>query len=146
MKLKTQLLMLLLFSGVSSFAQVYTDKIVGEKNEALRDSLETYKYPYTLPIWGEEVAQKGYDLPYSGGISANFFWQKSDLIINNLNVGFNNGTQYDLKRGKSVFIKKNEYLGCYSNWLRDKRRKLLLSCFGSEGIFRKYKYKVLKVN
>lgn len=31
MELKTQLLMLLLFLGISSFAQVYSDKIVGEK-------------------------------------------------------------------------------------------------------------------
>lgn len=96
MELKTQLLMLLLFLGISSFAQVYSDKIVGEKNEALCDSLENYKYPYALPIWGEKVAHKGYDLPYSAGISVNYFWQKSDLIINNLNVGFNNGPQYDL--------------------------------------------------
>lgn len=96
MRLKNQVLMLLLFCGMSSFAQVYTDKIVGEKNEALRDSLETHKYPYALPIWGEKVAKKGYDLPYSAGLSVNYFWQKSDLKINNLNVGFNNGPQYNL--------------------------------------------------
>jgi hypothetical protein len=40
------------------FGQVYTDKIVGEKNQELKDSLSTVKYPYALPIWGEKVAQK----------------------------------------------------------------------------------------
>jgi hypothetical protein len=31
------------------FGQVYTDKIVGEKNQELKDSLSTVKYPYALP-------------------------------------------------------------------------------------------------
>jgi hypothetical protein len=89
-------LFFLLFCPLYTFAQVYTDKIVGKKNEALRDSLEVQKYPYLLPIWGEKVAQKGYQLPYSAGISINYFWQESDLDISNLNVGFNNGPQYNL--------------------------------------------------
>lgn len=89
-------LLLLFFWHSSIFAQVYTDKVIGKDNQAFRDSLEVQKYPYMLPIWGEKVAQKGYKLPYSAGISINYFWQKSDLEINNLNVGFNNGPQYNL--------------------------------------------------
>jgi len=78
------------------FAQVYTDKIVGKKNEELKDSLKVEKYPYALPIWGEKVAQKGYKLPYSAGVSVNYFWQESEIIINDLNIGFNHGPQYNL--------------------------------------------------
>jgi hypothetical protein len=96
MKYNKLILFVLLLFSMNTFGQVYTDKIVGKKNEALKDSLEVQKYPYALPIWGEKVAQKGYQLPYSAGISINYFWQESDLDISNLNVGFNNGTQYNL--------------------------------------------------
>lgn len=83
-----------LFTGLS--AQVYSDKVVGKKNEALADSLKTADYPYALPIWGDKATKLGFDLPYSAGISAQYFWQESDLIIEDLMVGFNNGPKYDL--------------------------------------------------
>jgi hypothetical protein len=79
-----------------TIGQVYTNKVVGKKNEALKDSIIAKPYPYSLPIWGEKAAARGYDLPYSAGLSLNFFTQKSDLIINDLYVGFNNGPMYDL--------------------------------------------------
>nr|WP_315151578.1 hypothetical protein [uncultured Flavobacterium sp.] len=78
------------------FSQVYTNKVVGKKHAALLDSLKVTEYPYSLPIWGEKATQKGYQLPYSAGVSVNYFWQKSDLTINNLEVGFNNGPMYNL--------------------------------------------------
>jgi hypothetical protein len=76
--------------------QVYSNKIVGKKNESLNDSIRTKPYPYSLPIWGAKAAAKGYDLPYSAGLSINYFWQQSDLVINNLFVGFNNGPMFNL--------------------------------------------------
>ncbi len=76
--------------------QVYTDKVVGKKHKAHADSLKSSEYPYSLPIWGAKATAKGYDLPYSAGISVNYFWQQSDLIIEDLFVGFNNGPMYDL--------------------------------------------------
>ncbi|QBN17695.1 hypothetical protein [Flavobacterium nackdongense] len=82
--------------SIQTFSQVYTDKIVGKKNVIIKDSLKIAEYPYSLPIWGEKVTQKGYKLPYSAGLSLNYFWQKSDIVIDNLNVGFNNGPQYNL--------------------------------------------------
>ena len=77
-------------------SQVYTNKIVGAKNEALRDSIEKRGYPYVLPIWGKKAAAKGFQLPYSAGVSLNYFWQESDLVIDNLMVGFNNGTMHNV--------------------------------------------------
>ncbi|TDO83086.1 hypothetical protein EV143_102350 [Flavobacterium chryseum] len=85
-----------LFFSIQFFGQVYTEKIIGEKNKELKDSLKVEKYPYALPIWGEKVAQKGYKLPYSAGISVNYFWQDSEIVISNLNVGFNNGPMFNL--------------------------------------------------
>jgi hypothetical protein len=81
---------------ITSTGQVYTNKVVGAKNEALKDSIIAKPYPYALPIWGAKVAARGYDLPYSAGLGVNYFWQESDLLIDNLFVGFNNGPMYDL--------------------------------------------------
>lgn len=85
-----------LFSRTVGSGQVFTNKEVGRKNAQVSDSLKNSDYPYSLPILGKKAVKAGYSLPYSAGMSANYFWQKSDLIINNLQVGFNNGTMFDL--------------------------------------------------
>lgn len=77
-------------------AQVFTNKEVGKKNEALIDSLKSSEYPYKLPIWGDKATKAGFNLPYSAGLSVQYFGQVSDLIIDNLQVGFNNGTMYNM--------------------------------------------------
>lgn len=78
---------------VQSFGQVYADidykKLAGE-------AVEANKYPYILPIWGAKATQRGFQLPYSAGLGVNYLWQESDLVIDNLQVGFNNGPMYDL--------------------------------------------------
>jgi len=77
-------------------SQVYTNKVVGAKNQTYKDSLKQSEYPYSLPILGAKATKAGYDLPYSAGFGINYLWQQSDLIIENLLVGFNNGPMYDL--------------------------------------------------
>ena len=76
--------------------QVFSNKVVGKKNADLADSLKKAEYPYILPILGKGATRKGFDLPYSAGIGINYLWQESDIIINNLNVGFNHGPMYNL--------------------------------------------------
>ena len=85
-----------LFFYSNTFSQVYSDKVVGKKNIALRDSLKVEKYPYSLPIWGQKATEKGFSLPYSAGVSVIYFWQESELTITTLNVGFKNGPKYKL--------------------------------------------------
>lgn len=82
--------------NLSTTAQVFSNKEVGKKNEELADSLKKSDYPYALPIWGEKVTKAGYSLPYSAGLSVQYFWQESAIIIDNLEVGFNNGPMYNL--------------------------------------------------
>ena len=84
-------ILILLLTSMVVNAQVYTNKEVGKKNAALIDSLKNTEYPYLLPILGKKAAQKGFKLPYSAGIGVNYLWQESDLVIDNLQVGFNNG-------------------------------------------------------
>lgn len=79
-----------------SFGQVYSNKVVGEKNASLVDSIKVNPYPYALPIWGEKVTKMGFDLPYSAGLGINYLWTESDIIIEDLMVGFNNGPMYDV--------------------------------------------------
>lgn len=94
--MRTLLLSIFIALSVFAHSQVYTDKVVGKKHESRKDSIKSKPYPYSLPIWGAKAAERGYDLPYSAGISLNYFGQQSDLIIEDLFVGFNNGPMYDL--------------------------------------------------
>jgi hypothetical protein len=97
---KTILILLVICSmtcaHLPGYAQVYSDKVVGKKNADLRDSIKAAEYPYILPIWGDKAAAKGFNLPYSAGLGINYLWQKSDLVIENLQVGFNNMPMTDL--------------------------------------------------
>ncbi len=86
----------LLCSMVPGFAQVTTNKVIGEKNEAYIDSLKQAEYPYILPIWGQKATEKGFKLQMPAGLSVNYLGQKSDLIIDNLQVGFNNSELYNI--------------------------------------------------
>jgi hypothetical protein len=77
-------------------AQVFSNKEVGKKSAALADSVKRSEYPYALPIWGDKATKRGFTLPYSAGVSLQYFGQRSDLVIDNLKVGFNGGTMHDL--------------------------------------------------
>ncbi|MBN2173984.1 MAG: hypothetical protein JW731_07625 [Bacteroidales bacterium] len=96
MKRKIYFVIVIVLLSGHLFSQVTTNKIVGNKNQALKDSLSNQEYPYALPIWGKKLTAAGFQLPYSAGLSVNYFWQESDLIISDLSVGFNNGPMYDL--------------------------------------------------
>jgi hypothetical protein len=90
------LAILLLAFSINGIAQVYSDKVVGKKHTELSDSLKKTEYPYILPILGKKAAALGFDLPYSAGFSSQFVWQRSDIVISNLSVGFNNGPLHNL--------------------------------------------------
>jgi hypothetical protein len=96
MKRKLLLLMVMSYISLTVYAQYTTDKVVGKKNADVIDSLKKTDYPYLLPIWGKKVAQKGFKLPKSAGFSVQYISQQSQILINNLKIGFNNGPTYDL--------------------------------------------------
>ncbi len=96
---RTVLIGCLLFIGANPselVAQVYSNKETGKKNAELIDSLKVSQYPYILPIWGEKATKRGFSLPYSAGFSTQYIWQESDLVIENLKIGFNYGEMVDL--------------------------------------------------
>jgi hypothetical protein len=93
---KTLISLLICLSQLAVHAQVYSNKEIGKKNAAAIDSLKTYEYTYALPILGKKATQAGFTLPYSAGVNVNYLWQESDVIIEDLQVGFNNGPLHDL--------------------------------------------------
>ncbi|WP_026968397.1 hypothetical protein [Algoriphagus terrigena] len=77
-------------------AQVFSNKPVGEKQKRVIDSVKMAEYPYALPILGDKAAGAGFELPYSAGVSVQYFGQQSDIIIENIMIGFNGGQMYDV--------------------------------------------------
>jgi len=90
------LVLLAVLASASAHAQVFSNKEVGKKSRSLADSLKHSEYPYALPIWGAKATKRGFSLPYSAGVSVQYFGQKSNLVIDNLQVGFNHGPMVDL--------------------------------------------------
>lgn len=86
---------LFLFAS-NSFSQVFSNREVSPQDQKETDSLKISTYPYVLPIWGERAVNAGYSLPYSAGLSINYFTQTSDIILEDLQVGFNGGEKFDL--------------------------------------------------
>ena len=96
MRIKLLLLFACICCTASIYSQYTTDKVLGPKNEQLADSLKKSEYPYLFPIWGKKVVAKGFNLPKSGGFSAQYLYQQSDIVIEDLSVGFNHGPMYSL--------------------------------------------------
>lgn len=84
---------IILLAGLPAFAQVYANIDLTKKD---KEEIAKTAYPYILPIWGAKAVEKGFQLPYSAGIGVNYLTQESDLIIDNLMVGFNNGPMINL--------------------------------------------------
>jgi opacity protein-like surface antigen len=77
------------------YSQIFSNKEIRKIETDIADSVVDV-YPYVLPIWGSKAIEKGFDIPYSAGLSVQYFTSESDVIINNLKVGFNGGPMYDL--------------------------------------------------
>lgn len=86
----------LLFGVGTARSQNAPDKLVFAGDSTLVDSLRRTDYPYLFPIWGDKVRKMGIALPLSAGIGVNYMWGESELVIDNLSVGFNNGPMTDI--------------------------------------------------
>lgn len=89
-KMKKKLLFFLI--SFIYLCQIY-GQVYSELNNTPKDSTE---YNFLLPIFGKKVHALGFDLPYSAGISVNYLTQKSNIVISNVSVGFNNGELYNV--------------------------------------------------
>ena len=96
MSKKLLILLCVMFLASNAFSQIIPNVLVFERDSSIVDSLRTAEYPYIFPFWGEKVQKKGIQLPKSAGLSAQYIWQESDIVIDNLRVGINNGPPVEL--------------------------------------------------
>ncbi|HSR39009.1 MAG TPA: hypothetical protein VLL95_08850 [Phnomibacter sp.] len=81
---------------INAIGQVFTNREIDPLDSLARVSAKKKEYPYALPILGKKAVAAGFDLPYSAGMSVQYFTQTSDIILENLKVGFNGGEMIDL--------------------------------------------------
>lgn len=97
MSKKILILLCVMFLAGNAFSQgIIPNVLVFKSDSLIIDSLKTAEYPYVFPFWGESVQQKGIQLPFSAGLGVNYIWQESDIVIDNLRVGFNNMPMVEL--------------------------------------------------
>ena len=97
MSKKILILLCVMFLTGNALSQgIIPNVLVFKSDSLIIDSLKTAEYPYVFPFWGEKVQKKGIQLPFSAGLGVNYLWQESDLVINNLSVGFNNNQMVEL--------------------------------------------------
>jgi hypothetical protein len=48
-----------------------------------------------FPLWGDKVRKAGFELPPAFGVMFNYYYQKSSILISNLQLGVNNGPLHD---------------------------------------------------
>lgn len=96
MKRITLMLSLVMLVSFHASGQLAPDKLIYKSDAALIDSLKHTDYPYLFPLWGDKVQKMGIKMPLSAGVGLNYLWSESDLLIQNISVGFNNGPMTDL--------------------------------------------------
>ena len=89
----TKIFTIIFFITVSHANAQYSSKKVMPIHKAYTDSIKAIKYDKVFPIWGQGAYSKGFDIPYPVGIMANYFYAKQRLIIDNLQLGFQNENQ-----------------------------------------------------
>ncbi|MCR8668108.1 hypothetical protein NO995_10475 [Aestuariibaculum sp. M13] len=91
---------LFLIISNNSFAQ-YTSKELNPYHKAYHDSLQSREYPYRFPILAKQAYKKGFDVPFTYGLSTAYYTQVQDVNIKRTLIGLNDLEPVDL----SDFIK-----------------------------------------
>lgn len=87
---KSLIFLVVLFFAWGANAQQYASRELSKKQQEYIDSLKQVEYNYLLPIWGQQVYKKGFDIPYPVGAMANYIWMKQGIIISNFELGVKN--------------------------------------------------------
>ncbi len=83
---------LMIFASQAQYSQKFTDK----KNAAYTDSLKKVKYPYVFPVLGAKTAKLGFEIPLPHGVMINTVWNQQDVLLQDLEVAFNDGQFFKL--------------------------------------------------
>ncbi len=81
------LFILLIFVSIQVGYSQYASTKINKKHEAYTDSLKNVEYKALLPIWGQKVYEKGFDLPYPTGLMVNYMYIDQGLIVDDMRLG-----------------------------------------------------------
>ncbi len=112
----TILFNLIIVSGFSQVSNLSIDDIY----EHYRDSISKSDYPWHLPVMGGKLREMGFDLPYPNGVMVNYTHSSMNIVINELEVGFNpdNLVNVDgLARFQSIKSNVNAVIAKYDFYL-----------------------------
>jgi len=84
------LIVIFILAGTLQSQAQYSSKRIRPKYQSYEDSLKQVKYNYVFPFLGQGAYSKGFDIPYPIGFMANFFWMDQGILIDNLQLGFQN--------------------------------------------------------
>jgi len=56
---------------------------------------EPVEWPYVLPFFGRQLAERGIRVPLPGGISVQYLYSRQDILINDLELALNDGDFFD---------------------------------------------------
>lgn len=113
--LKILLVVLFICGSYTTISAQYSSIDVGKKQKTYRDSLKNTKYDYMFPILGQKAYEKGFDIPYPAGIMANYIWIKQNIIIDNMQLGFN-GENIDIPLTPIDFIEFGENVSTVNSY------------------------------
>ncbi|WP_448699268.1 hypothetical protein ACFGVR_20050 [Mucilaginibacter sp. AW1-3] len=71
------------------------------------DSIKNSTYPYIFPAWAKKIVKRGIDLPLPAGVMVNYFKGSQQMLISDLQVGFNNNPLVPLDFIKFGEVKAN---------------------------------------
>ena len=125
------ILFCIVFVTSTPWAQTGGQKILDKgEMEEFADSLKTSEYPYVLPIMGQQVTNRGVDLPLPFGVMANYVRSKQDILIDQIAIGFNDGDLEEISdfvRFRDIDVLVNTYNIRADVWL--------LPFFNVSGVF-----------
>jgi opacity protein-like surface antigen len=100
LRLLSVLMLMVFLMPETGFSQ-YTTKRVRSKYQQYTDSLKNVEYNYVFPILGQGAYKEGFDIPYPIGFMLNYFWADQGILIQNLQLGYQNayneGNSFDLR-------------------------------------------------
>ena len=100
LRLLSVLMLMVFLMPEAGFSQ-YTTKRVRSKYQQYTDSLKNVEYNYVFPILGQGAYKEGFDIPYPIGFMLNYFWADQGILIQNLQLGYQNayneGNSFDLR-------------------------------------------------
>jgi hypothetical protein len=76
-----------LILGIKEVNAQYASTKINDKHQVYIDSLKQVKYDNILPIWGQKVYKKGFDIPYPTGVMVNYVYVQQGLIVENMRLG-----------------------------------------------------------